>query len=149
MPRDETIRRISQLKPSDLADDVLVAVRDLGGEAQRVEIIDRALDVGGWTEDERAVVSWYTGAARKYHLRTLADYAVTVCKDRGELVEGETRGRWRLPRSMRIEPHRYGRVFIASVGEGDDPVGDDWSADAYDHVWFSQQSLQLSRGDHL
>jgi hypothetical protein len=107
MPTEETIQRISRLRPSDMADDVLTAVEALGGEAQRVEIIDRALQRGGWSEDELAVVSWYSGAARKYHLRSLADYAVTVCKDRGQLTEGATRGRWRLARAAAIPPHRF------------------------------------------
>ncbi len=127
----------------------MAAVRSLGGEAQRVEIIDRALDLGDWTADERAVVSWYTGAARRYHLRTLADYAVTVCKDRGLLAQGAARGRWRLSTAAEIAPHPFGRVFTAGVGLGDDPVEDDWSADEYEHVWFTRRSLQLSRGDHL
>jgi hypothetical protein len=48
-PSQATIRRISTLKPSDLADDVVAAVEALGGEAQRVEIIDRALAIGGWS----------------------------------------------------------------------------------------------------
>src|SRR4051794_23729539 len=95
-PTPETIQRINRMVPTDLAGDVLEAVRSLGGEAQRVDIIDRALEIGPWSDEELAVVSWYTGAARKYHLRTLADYAVTTCKERGELVPGTQRGRWRL-----------------------------------------------------
>jgi hypothetical protein len=149
MPSDDTIARISRLKPSDLAADVLAAVEALGGEAQRAEIIDRALDIGGWSADERAVVSWYTGAARKYHLRTLADYAVTTCRERGDLVEGSSRGRWRLPGGAKVEPHPAGRAFIAGVGTYGRPVSDDWSAAEQSHIWFRHPSRKLRRGDHV
>ena len=142
-------QRIHRLKPSDLAEHVRAAVEALGGEAQRVEIIDRALAIGGWSEDEKAVVSWYTGAARKYHLRSLADYAVTVCRDRGELIEGDSRGRWRLAGLNPTRPHRHGRVFTGGVGVAGGPVPADWAAREQTHLWFSQQSQQLGRGDHL
>src|SRR3954447_14189240 len=104
-------------------------------EGQRVAIIDRALDIGGWSVDERAVVSWYTGAARKYHLRTLADYAVTVCRDRGDLVEGSAAGRWRVPAAADLRPHAYGRVFTVGVGVAGNPVDDSWSAAEQHHLW--------------
>lgn len=141
--------RISRLRPSDLAADVAAAVRALGGEAQRVEIIDRALVIGGWSAEELAVVSWYSGASRRYHLRTLADYAVTVCKDRGVLTEGAARGRWRLAQSGVIERHPYGRIFTAAVGVAGNPVDDTWSASEQTHLWFSQRSFRVSRGDHV
>ena len=121
MPSDETIQRISLLMPSDLAEDVLAAVESLGGEGQRVDIIKRALEIGSWSEDERDVVSWYAGAARTYHLRTLADYAVTVCKDRGELVEGATRGRWRLARAAGVRAHPFGRSSLQAWGSATIP----------------------------
>ena len=142
---------VNRLVPSDLAADVLAAVEALGGEAQRVEIIDRALEIGGWSEEELAVVSWYTGAARTYHLRTLADYAVTLCKERGDLVEAGVRGRWRLPRGPgdAIRPHEHERVFIASVGVAEAPVNDDWAASEQSHLWFSVPSKQVSTGDHV
>jgi len=148
-PRQDIIDRIGWLTPAALADDVVAAVTDLGGEAQRADIIDRALDIGGWTEEERAVVSWYTGAARRYHLRTLADYSVTVCNDRGVLSEGSARGRWRLAAPTGVSPHPHGRVFTAGVGVVGAPVGDDWSAAEQDRLYLSQRSTQLSRGDHV
>src|SRR5436309_826224 len=80
--------RISRMVPSDLAADVVAATRALGGEAKRAHIIDEALRLGGWTEGELNVVSWYAGAARHFHLRTLADYAITNCANRGTLVPG-------------------------------------------------------------
>src|SRR3954453_8957344 len=113
-------------------------------EGQRVAIIDRALDIGGWSADERAVVSWYTGAARKYQLRTLADYAVTVCRDRGDLVEGSGPGRWRIARAVDLEAHPYGRVYTVAVGVAGSPVDDSWSAAEQHCLWLSQRSLQLS-----
>lgn len=95
--------------PSDLAADVMTAVEQLGGEAKRSEIIDRALSIGGWSRDELAVRSRYSGAARTFHVRTCADYAVTVCRDRGLLETGAIRGRWRLTTSeATVPPHPHG-----------------------------------------
>lgn len=142
---------VLRLVPSDLAADVLEATRSLGGEAQRRDIIDRALDIGGWAASQRAVRSWYAGAARTYHLRTLADYAVDVLRRRGELEPGPIGGRWRLAGG--VVPKPLGQVFTAAVGVAGDPVDDDWRADAYaaefGHIWFNKPSNQLSVGDHL
>ncbi|HMJ33162.1 MAG TPA: hypothetical protein VK501_04520 [Baekduia sp.] len=149
VPSDDVSARILPLKPSDLADDVTRAVAALGGEAQRVDIIDRALEVGGWTNEERAVVSRYVKPSRTYHLRTLADYAVTTCKERGNLVEVDGKGRWRLAGPLGVASHPHGRVFTAGVGLGTEPVGDDWNAADSQHLWFTQRSLTLSRGDHV
>jgi hypothetical protein len=153
-PSAATIERINALVPSDLADDVLAAVGQLGGEARRSDIIDRALVIRGWSAEELAVRSRYVGAARTFHLRTCADYAVTICRDRGQLEAGAIRGRWRLTGGFGdVPPHSHGRVFTAAVGLAGDPVDDDWRADEYateyGHIWFAAPSRQLSVGDHL
>lgn len=149
--QEEVHDRVSRLVPSDLAADVVAAVESLDGEAQRFEIIDRALEIRGWTDEELGVVSWYAGAARTYHLRTLADYAVTLCYQRGQLVEAGRRGRWRLADVLggSIQPHAHDRVFIAAVGVAGEPVGDDWDAGNQARLWFSTISRQLSTGDHV
>lgn len=150
---EEGRKAILAMVPSDVAGDVLEAVGALGGEAQRRGIIDRALALGGWTAAQMAVESWYTGAARKYHLRTLADYAVDVLRRRGELEPGAQAGRWRLTGSGDIVPKPLGQVFTAAVGVGGEPVDDSWDAGEYavdhGHIWFAQGSNQLSAGDHL
>lgn len=153
-PDEETAGRINRLVPSDLADDVMRALADLGGEAKRSDIIDRAVARGGWSADELVVRSHYAGAARTFHLRTCADYAVTICRDRGLIEPGAVRGHWRIAAATGdIAPHPYSRVFVAPVGVAGEPVGDDWRADeyaaAYGHLWFAAPSKQLSAGDHL
>ena len=97
-PDAATIERINELVPSDLANDVLAAVTQLDGEAKRSDILDRALVVGGWSPEELAVRSRYVGAARTFHLRTCADYAVTTCRDRGHLE-----GSYQLPRPLPLD----------------------------------------------
>lgn len=153
-PSAATTERINRLVPSDLADDVLAAVAQLGGEVKRSDILDRALMIGGWSAEELAVRSRYAGAARTFHLRTCADYAVTVCRDRGQVEAAAMRGRWRLTgRFGDVPRHPYGRVFTAAVGVAGDPVENDWRADEYaadyGHIWFAAPSRQLSAGDHL
>lgn len=139
--------------PSDLADDVLAATAALGGEARRRDVIDQALELGGWSQEQLAVRSWYSGAARTYHLRTLADYAVDVLRRRGALEPGAVAGRWRLTAADGVVEQPLGRVFTAAVGVAGDPVDDGWRADEYaaeyGHIWFAQSSNQLSAGDHL
>lgn len=152
--RDEGEAEVLAHVPSDLAAHVVEAIGSLGGEAQRREIIDRALEVGGWTPEQLAVESWYSGAARKYHLRTLADYAIDVLRRRGELEPGTQPGRWRLTGADgAIVPKPLGEVFTAAVGVAGNPVDDRWRADEYarefGHIWFAQSSNQLSAGDHL
>lgn len=72
------------------------AAVDLGGEAQRVEIMDRALELGGWSDEELAVPAWWKQAARSTHLRALVDSAVDLCAHRGLLERTGVQGRWRL-----------------------------------------------------
>lgn len=151
--RDE-IEKVSRLRPSDLAGDVLAAVANLGGEAKRSEIIQRAVELGGWSDEQLSVRSHYAGAARTWHVQTCADYAITVCRDRGHL-ESPALGRWRLTEVLEaaavgsVTPHPFGRVFTAGVGTANGPVEDDWSAADQKHLWFSARSQRVSRGDHL
>jgi hypothetical protein len=151
---EQLVERINRWGPSDLTRAVLAAVAQLGGEPKRSEIIDTALAIGGWSPEELAVRSRYVGAARTFHLRTCADYAVTVCRDRGELEGGAIRGHWHLAgRDGEVAPHPHGRVFTAAVGVAGDPVNDDWRANEFaathGHIWFAEPSRQLSAGDHL
>ena len=146
--------RVSAMVPSDLADDVVAATRALGGEAKRARIIDEALRLRGWTEDERAVVSHYAGASRHFHLRSLADYAITVCADRGTLVPSSLPGWWRLRElAETLVEQELGRALLVAVGISGDPPDDDWRADVYaneyGHVWFRAPSTQIQPGDHL
>ena len=146
--------RVSAMVPSDLVDDVVAATRALGGEAKRARIIDEALRLRGWTEEERAVVSHYAGASRHFHLRSLADYAITVCADRGTLVPSSLPGWWRLRElAETLVEHELGRLLLVAVGVSGSPPDDDWRADVYaneyGHIWFRAPSRQIQPGDHL
>jgi hypothetical protein len=148
MPDSETIQRVNSIRPAALANDVLAATHALGGEAPRVAIIDRAVEIGGWSDNERAVRSRISGAARTVHLRTCADYAITTCSERGHL-ESVNNGVWRLATPPKPEGHPFDRVFTVGVGVGGEPVTDDWSAADQHHLWFSKMSRQIGRGDHI
>ena len=93
--RPTTYARVNRLVPLDLRDQVLEALRRLGGEAQRAEIIREALVVGGWTAEERAVRSPVQPAARRFHLPTMADHVITTLAEHGE-IDSPSYGRWRL-----------------------------------------------------
>jgi hypothetical protein len=97
VPDEDVVARIHVLQPKHVADDVLRAAADLGGEAQRVEIMDRALEIGKWSPEELDVPAWWQQAARSKHLRALVDSAVDLCGQRGLLEKTGVKGRWRLP----------------------------------------------------
>ena len=50
---------------------------------------------------------------------------------------------------MKITPHPHARVFTAGVALGHDPVGDDWDAYDFEHLWFAKPPKQVCRGDHI
>ena len=97
MPDEDVVAGIQSLQPKHVADDVLRATVDLAGEAQRFEIMDRALELGGWSAEELDVPAWWQQAARSKHLRALVDSAVDLCGQRGLLEKTGVKGRWRLP----------------------------------------------------
>jgi hypothetical protein len=97
VPDEDVVARIHSLQPKHVADDVLRATADLGGEAQRFEIMDRALERGGWSAEELEVSAWWQQPARSKHLRALVDSAVDLCGQRGLLEKTGVKGRWRLP----------------------------------------------------
>lgn len=68
-----------------MANDVLRAVRSLGGEDARGAIINRALDFGAWSAEELDVPALWKKSAHPGHLRSAVDSAVTICGDRGLL----------------------------------------------------------------
>jgi hypothetical protein len=94
---EDVVARIHALEPKHLADDVARAAVDLGGEAQRFEIMDRALQIGGWSQEEIDVPARWKQPARAGHLRAIVDSAVDLCGRRGLLEPTGEFGRWRLP----------------------------------------------------
>jgi len=48
-----------------------------------------------------------------------------------------------------VERHSYGRVFTAGVGTVEAPINDGWRAEDQNYLWFSPQSRQVSKGDHM
>jgi hypothetical protein len=50
---------------------------------------------------------------------------------------------------MPVGRHPYGRVFTAGVGTVEAPIDDDWRAEDQNYLWFSAQSRQVAKGDHM
>jgi hypothetical protein len=69
-------QRVQELEPEDVVDDVLDAVTSLGKEARRPAILDRAIEIGGWSEDELAARAWYTGGGTTSHVRHIIGKAL-------------------------------------------------------------------------
>lgn len=101
---DADSARVRQLRPSDLAEHVLTAVADLGGEAQRVEIIDRALQLGDWTPEELAVRAEYVAADA-----AAADVAQETAIKTATTKRRKNAGRLTVSASHRTPPDRVRR----------------------------------------
>lgn len=71
-------QRIQELEWQDVSDDVLAAVRSLGSGAhrRRREIVERAVELGGWTSDELDARAWYTGFGDPSHVRQIVATAL-------------------------------------------------------------------------
>src|SRR5215217_3061778 len=111
-PTPVTVERINRLVPSDLAGVTLEALRDLGGEAQLVEIIDRALELGGWSAEERAVV-----ATRRPRGRfTCARWPTTQCRRFSRIAASRRRSDTDAGAS-RTRPGRRRRALHLGVHE--------------------------------
>lgn len=70
-------QRVQEVEWVDVADDVLEAVRSLGSRARRPEVIERAIELGGWTSEELDARAWYTGGGESSHVRNIVATALS------------------------------------------------------------------------
>ena len=68
--------RVQELEWQDVSDDVLAAVHSLGSRARRPEVVDRAIELGGWSTEELAARAWYTGFGDPSHIRQIVTTAL-------------------------------------------------------------------------
>ena len=69
-------QRIQELEWQDVSDDVLAAVRSLGAMARRPEVVERAIELGGWSSEELDARAWYTGFGDPSHIRQIVTTAL-------------------------------------------------------------------------
>lgn len=89
--------RVHALSASDFVASVVEAVQVLGGEGARTDIVETALEIGGWSAAERSVPTYWTTPSRKGHLASLMSDAIESARRRGLLVRAGAPGSWRLP----------------------------------------------------
>ncbi len=70
-------QRVQELEWVDVVPDVLEAVRSLGGEARKSEIVARAIELGEWSEEEVAARAWYTGGGIDSHVEHVLGQVLT------------------------------------------------------------------------
>src|SRR5579875_88008 len=76
-PPTTTAGRVQEVEWRDVGDDVLQAVHELGSQARLTAVWERAIEIGGWTQDELDVLAWYTSAnAENSHVRTIVRQAI-------------------------------------------------------------------------
>lgn len=69
--------RVQEVQWQDVGDDVVEAVYELGNQAHQAAVIDRAIELGGWTEAELGVLAWYTSPnAENSHIRNVVRRAI-------------------------------------------------------------------------
>lgn len=66
-------QKVQELERQDVLPDVIEAVRGLGKEARKEAIVERAIDLGGWTDEELQARAWYTGNGSGSHIEQLID----------------------------------------------------------------------------
>lgn len=69
-------QRVQELEWQDVSDDVLAAVRSLGSGARRHVVVERAIELGGWTSEELDARAWYTGFGDPSHIRQIVATAL-------------------------------------------------------------------------
>lgn len=87
---------VIDMVPREVVNLVLSSTRDLGGSARRRDIINRAVELGHFTDDELALPPRYKRGTYGGHVKTIIDYAVWEASQKGLLVSTGEPGTWRL-----------------------------------------------------
>jgi hypothetical protein len=74
-------QRVQEVDWTELGDDVLQAVHELGRDAHAPAVIERAVEIGEWTEKELAARAWYTGGEDASHVRNVVRRALRYEQD--------------------------------------------------------------------
>lgn len=69
-------QRVQELEWHDVAEDVLAAVQSLDQQAKRPQIVERAIEIGGWSADELEARAWYTGSGTTSHIEHIVRTAL-------------------------------------------------------------------------
>ncbi len=68
--------RVQELEWQDVVSDVLEAVATLGREAREPAVVERAIELGGWSGEELAARAWYTGSGVDSHIENIVRRAL-------------------------------------------------------------------------
>jgi hypothetical protein len=76
-PPSDVAGKVQEIEWRDVGDDVVRAVFELGNQAKTNAVLERAIEIGGWTEEEREALAWYTSAnAENSHVRLVVRQAI-------------------------------------------------------------------------
>jgi hypothetical protein len=62
----------------EVGDDIVQAVYELGRDARAPAVLERAQELGEWSDDELAARAWYTGAGDPSHVRNVLRRALQM-----------------------------------------------------------------------
>jgi hypothetical protein len=145
-------QRIQELEWMDVAEDVLAAVDALGERARRPEVIERAIELGGWTPEELAARAWYTGGGESSHIRNIVATALSREHTFTQRL-GRARGSGPYFRRGGVEtPSAFGLPYRpAARGEATAPDNAPHQVDlsALDAATSRHMSLQDELANHL
>lgn len=83
---------VTELTPTMVKPLVLRALDDLGGRARRRDIVQRSVELGGFSAAQVAVRRTYKQSSYPGHLHTICDYAVWYLRDQKGLLHAPERG---------------------------------------------------------
>src|SRR5450755_1337393 len=78
-PGPKTVeQRVQEVEWTDLGDDVVQAVFELGTGALWADVFARTIEIGEWTEEELAARAWYTGGDESSHIKATVGQAIRL-----------------------------------------------------------------------
>jgi hypothetical protein len=84
-------QRVQEVDWHEVGDDILQAIYELGRDARAPAVLERAMQLGEWSEEELAARAWYTGAGDPSHIRNVLRRALKMEQSATRRI-GRTRG---------------------------------------------------------
>jgi hypothetical protein len=71
-------QQVQEVEWRDVVPDVLQAIETLGTKAREPAVVARAIELGGWSNEEMAARAWYTGSGVNSHVEHICRRALQI-----------------------------------------------------------------------
>lgn len=112
-PGPDTLEQwVQELEWFDVTEDILQAVVELGRDAKGPAVLDRARELGDWTNEELEARAWYTGSGTTSHVEHLLKQALgRELSDTRRLARDYGSSPYRLTSEGRDYLNRFGTSY--------------------------------------